>query len=213
MERDFLAAMETTEASADSAEPFLAPIGVDTWTGASNTFSTGGNWSGTNTPPVSGDSLVFGAAGAGGVLLNDNLTSGLFSVAGITFNSGAGGYVIGNGTTTANMGNTFVLTGAVTNNSTNVQTINNAFSLTAVQTFTTTAGGGNITLGGNLSGTGGGVNVAGGGTLTLSGANTYTGGTTIASGGTLQIGAGAAAGSIAGNVTDNGMLIFDRSDD
>jgi len=50
------------------------------------------------------------------------------------------------------------------------------------------------------------------GTLVLNGANTYTGGTTI-SGGTLQIGNGGTTGSITGDVTDNGSLVFDRSDD
>ena len=71
------------------------------------------------------------------------------------------------------------------------------------------------------------LNKTGTGTLTLSGtgaftgltdvqagvtaANTYTGGTTI-SGGTLQIGDGGVIGSIVGNVLDNGVLAFDRSD-
>jgi len=51
----------------------------------------------------------------------------------------------------------------------------------------------------------------GGGTLTLTGANTYTGGTMI-SAGILQIGNGGTTGSIAGNVIDNAVLAFDRSD-
>ena len=51
----------------------------------------------------------------------------------------------------------------------------------------------------------------GSGTLTLLGNNTYTGGTNI-NGGTLQLGNGAAAGTIAGNVTDNGTFAIDRSD-
>ncbi|MGC1301318.1 MAG: autotransporter domain-containing protein [Caulobacteraceae bacterium] len=49
------------------------------------------------------------------------------------------------------------------------------------------------------------------GTLVLTGANTYTGGTEI-DGGALQLGNGGASGSITGNVTDNGVLAFDRSD-
>ena len=47
--------------------------------------------------------------------------------------------------------------------------------------------------------------------MTLTGTNTYTGGTTI-SAGTLQIGNGGTTGSIVGNVTDNAVLAFDRSD-
>ena len=61
--------------------------------------------------------------------------------------------------------------------------------------------------------------VQGPGALILTGANTYTGGTTISaaipfetSGGTLQIGNGGTSGSIVGNVTNNGALVFDRSD-
>jgi autotransporter-associated beta strand protein len=52
---------------------------------------------------------------------------------------------------------------------------------------------------------------SGTGVLTLTGANTYTGGTTI-SAGTLQLGNGGTTGSIAGNVIDNGVLAFNRSD-
>jgi fibronectin-binding autotransporter adhesin len=49
------------------------------------------------------------------------------------------------------------------------------------------------------------------GTLILTGTDTYTGGTTITAG-TLQIGNGGTAGSIIGNVIDNGTLALDRSD-
>jgi len=47
--------------------------------------------------------------------------------------------------------------------------------------------------------------------LVLTASNTYNGGTTV-SGGALQIGSGSSAGSIAGNLTDNGLLVFNRSD-
>ena len=48
------------------------------------------------------------------------------------------------------------------------------------------------------------------GTLVLSASQGYTGGTTI-SGGALQIGNGVAAGSLLGNLLDNGQLLFDRT--
>ena len=67
-----------------------------------------------------------------------------------------------------------------------------------------------LTYGGLISGTGS-VTKSGTGTLTFTGDNTYAGGTTI-SGGTLQLGGGGTAGSVAGDIVDNGALVFSRSD-
>ncbi|HXS06265.1 MAG TPA: autotransporter domain-containing protein [Rhizomicrobium sp.] len=68
--------------------------------------------------------------------------------------------------------------------------------------------------GGSISSAGGGsgqqLEQAGTGTLILTGSAIPLGGTTI-SAGTLQIGNGGAAGTLTGNVVDNGALVFDNS--
>lgn len=63
---------------------------------------------------------------------------------------------------------------------------------------------------GVISGSGG-LTVAAG-TVVLNATNTYTGGTTILSGGRLTLGAGGTSGSVAGNIVNNGTLVFNRSD-
>ena len=51
----------------------------------------------------------------------------------------------------------------------------------------------------------------GSGNLVLSGSDSYSGGTLV-NAGTLQIGSGGTAGSLAGNITNNAALVFNRSD-
>ena len=67
-----------------------------------------------------------------------------------------------------------------------------------------------MTYGGTIVGTGG-VFQDGAGTTILTGTNSYTGGTTI-NAGTLQLGNGGTTGSIVGNVANDGLLVFNRSD-
>ena len=94
---------------------------------------------------------------------------------------------------------------------------NAGFDLAASRAITLQAGGGTMDTQGFSSklvqsiGGSGGLTKAGSGTLLLTGANAYTGGTTIA-GGTLQLGDGGTAGSLQGNVLNNGSLAFNRSD-
>ena len=68
----------------------------------------------------------------------------------------------------------------------------------------------NQTLSGVISGSGVLTQNNSASTLILSGNNTYTGATTI-NAGTLQIGAGSTTGSVAGNILNNGTLVFNRS--
>lgn len=66
------------------------------------------------------------------------------------------------------------------------------------------------TIGSELTGTGG-LNKTDLGALILTADNTYTGGTTITNG-TLQLGNGGTSGSVVGNIVNDGLLIFNRSD-
>lgn len=67
-----------------------------------------------------------------------------------------------------------------------------------------------ITFNGTITGSGS-LNKLGSGTTTLTGDSRYSGGTTIANG-TLELGNGGTSGSIRGNVTNNGILAFNRAD-
>src|ERR1700677_1105071 len=137
------------------------------------------------------------------------------------------------GTTTINSGATLALAGSGTIATSSGVIANGTFdvSQTTGSSLVTLSGGGAVFLGGQpltlpaASGTfsgaisdggiGGGIGgrlVIAGGSEVLAGANTYSGGTTINQGATLQIGAGGTTGSIAGNVTDNGILTFAHSD-
>jgi autotransporter-associated beta strand protein len=145
-----------------------AHAATDTWQGTagSTDWATDANWTySTGSAIASGDSLVFTSANASASTTLTNTLATTFNVAAITYNSGALSYTM--------TGNAFNLPGGITNNGSNLQTINNDITLTnAAHVFS--AASGDITLGGAISGTTiPTVTFSGAGTTTLSGTNTF----------------------------------------
>ena len=149
-----------------------------TWVGNASVNWADPNWSGINNPPIANDALIFGVAGTAGAILNNNLAASI-QFDGITFNDGASAFTFN--------GNGITLGGSLANNSSNLQTINLPIAMTEQRTFATSATGGDLTLGGVLSGAGGYV-ATGVGTIELNGpdSNINTGETTV-SDGTLEL--------------------------
>jgi hypothetical protein len=70
-----------------------APAATETWSGASsNNWNVAGNWTGTNLPPLAGDTLVFGTS-AVTATNNDYAANTLFG--GLTFTTGANAFTLG----------------------------------------------------------------------------------------------------------------------
>ncbi|WP_322517777.1 autotransporter domain-containing protein [Rhodopseudomonas palustris] len=183
----------------------LALLGNNTYTGgttiSSGTLRVGnGATSGSIVGDVVNNSVLqfnrSDAIGFGGVISGSGelvkLAGGTLTLTGA--NTYTGGTTISNGTLQIGSGGT---TGSITGNITN----------NAALVFNRSDA---IGFGGVISGTGS-VTKLGSDALLLFGENTYTGGTTI-SGGFLQIGSGGTAGSIVGDVVNNGTLEFARSD-
>ena len=143
--------------------------------GSDNQWSTGANWV-SGLPPLTGDHVAF----AGSTQTTPDMEAG-YSIASLTFSSGASSFTI------TNAAHTLTVTGGITNHSSNAQTVDVPVSLSA--TLPINAAAGDIAFGRSLSGSGG-VTKEGGGMVTLNAANTYTGHTTI-NGGMLRIADGA----------------------
>jgi outer membrane autotransporter protein len=132
-------------------------------------------------------------------------------------NSYSGGTTLTQGTIAVGADNALgASTGGITFNGGTLQ-LDRSFDLAGTRAIALNTGGGTIdtqgftsTLSQGVTGAGA-FTKAGSGTLTLAGESTYSGGTTI-SAGTMQLGAGGVAGSIVGDVTDNGALVFNRAD-
>ncbi len=170
-----------------------------TWTGGgvNDLWTTADNWL-SGEAPVAGDALSFGGTTR---LAPSNDIAADTSFAGITFNSGAGAFVLS--------GNRITLGGNVTNNAASPQTVQLDMILDSTRTV---AGSDSITLAGVLSGDGG-LTKSGSGELLLSGSspNTYNGVTTV-SGGTLRLGKTAGVIAVPGDlVISGGGVTFSAS--
>ena len=186
--------------------PAATRADIFTWSGGGgdNSWSTASNWAGSVAPPPL--SLLHDFHFGGTLRLTPFLQTA-YSVNSLTFDAGAGAFTFS--------GNRLTIGGGgLTQNSASTQTINNAVTLAAQQTWTLNTGAGALNLGttatidnggfsltlntaagtsamlaGTISGTGG-LSKAGSGTVTLAGANTYSGNTNV-TGGTLTLTSGA----------------------
>jgi len=214
-----------TDADTNTLAAALADHG-----GATSLAKTGaGRWvlTGTNTQSgvttIAGGVLQIGAGGASGSIGSGNVTdngnldfnrSGTLTVSGVISGTGSvandgSGIVILPGTntyaggTTINAGTLQIGTGGATGSLYSSGNITDNGTLI----FNST---GAFTLNSAISGTGQLIK-QGSGLLKLLGNNTYTGGTTINAGAALQVCTGN-QGSIVGNITNNGSLLFVRQD-
>ncbi len=147
---------------------------TETWTTGIGTadWSTAANWTGTNLPPISGDSLIFGAT-TGVTTLNNDLT--LTSLNTITFSALAPAYTISGNALTGQ------ISSVVVNSAPGVTQTLNLNSAGYSNSALTVTGAGDLAFGGTLT-RGGGIaamTMNGTGTLTFSGSSNFSPGSNV----------------------------------
>ncbi|HTL72672.1 MAG TPA: autotransporter-associated beta strand repeat-containing protein [bacterium] len=178
--------------------PFTVSLAQETWNGAGadNNWGTTANW--TNVfSPLAGDYIYF----AGSTRTSPNLETG-YSVGGVTFNNGSASFNVGTGN-----GSTLTLTGGMTNNSANTQTVSAPVNLNGSGLIPINTAAGNVVLSGAVSDAGFGFIKIGSSNLTLSAANNYSGPTVI-SNGSLTISGSGTLGGGSSSLTNAGALDF-----
>ena len=172
---------------------FAPPTNSEAWSGggSDNTWTNVANWTTGHQPNV-GDPVLFAGTTQTTANMNTN-----FSIGSLTFYSSAGNFSI------TNAAYTLTLTGGVTNDSANGQTINVPVSLGANLAINALVG--NLTFGQNIANNGNTVTFAGGYNVTVNGAITGSAGLTQSGTGTLTL---TGANNLTGTtVVSNGAVI------
>ncbi|MEI6072621.1 MAG: autotransporter-associated beta strand repeat-containing protein, partial [Verrucomicrobiae bacterium] len=178
MKRNLLTSIAVATLVALAALP-AARAATETWsTTPGSALWNATNWTGTNNPPLTGDSLIFGNSTLT-TLTNDLTTSG-FVINTLTFSAGAPAYTIS--------GNAFTLGSQIVNSSSVTQTINDDIILSNASQSVM----GNLTLGGTITSAGAStyINFGAGavGTTTIKGSATIgANGFDVGNGATLKI--------------------------
>jgi probable HAF family extracellular repeat protein/autotransporter-associated beta strand protein len=171
-------------------------------------WNTAANWTGDFVPSGTGVTAILGSSITGPATIT---LDGNQEVAALVFNS-TNSYTISSGT-----GGTLIFSSATGDATVSLplgsHLISAPISLAGTTTFAITNSTNSLQLSNVISGTGSLVDT-GAGTLLLTAANVYTGPTTISSAAVVQVDTGANTGSISPSsaITDNGLLVFARTD-